>query len=205
MAYNPLIPQPTNKIKISQAQLLENFTQILNVFQANHSPFNGGTPGRHINAVFVNQTANVPPIPIDTPTLADEFALYAKTSALTGFIELFTRRSNNGTIFGITEANLIANGGYARTSSGLLLQWGTDVANATIAPFNPVTKQITTAYPNAFIGIWFTVKTVAGDPNTQLQLINIVNDNQTYQVFAGQRTAVNVDANVSYNWLSIGF
>ncbi len=191
MPYQPNIPQPATAIRISQNDLLVNFQQILATFQVNHAAFNGATPGRHAAVQFVQQAA-------DPATAANEFALYAKNSILTGQLELFTRRANSGQVVSITES-VAATPGYTRTSSGMLIQWGTDVAAA------GAQIKVLPAPMATILAMWFTIQTAGGvDANRFIELNGPFALN-TYNIFAGVRNANNVAGACNYYYVAIGF
>jgi len=131
MAYNSLIPQPTDNLSTSQPQLLANFGAIATAFNLNHTSFNSASPaaGTHMFVEMPNQNASPP------TTIANEVELYCNTSTYTTKPELFFIKQNgnadlplglrlaNG--FEISASNYIQNGGWTRLPSGILLKWGT--------------------------------------------------------------------------------
>ena len=81
MDYNASIPQPNDKLRISQAQLLENFTKLNTVFGIDHVTYSDitGDGGKHSATTFVNRTDKALTIP--PPTTAEELAFYVKDDA----------------------------------------------------------------------------------------------------------------------------
>ena len=154
MAYTSNIPQPNDDLSVSQPQILANFTEIATAFNLNHGPFNSATEGKHAFVEMPNQNAAPP------TTIANEVGLYCNTSAyspITGpepallFIKQFGTSApaplNSATGYEITTSNYIANGGWTRLPSGILIMWGfgTVPNNAT-----PITLPISATIPNFY-------------------------------------------------------
>jgi len=116
MAYNNAIPQPNDRIKDSQSQILQNFSQIFTVFGLNHANFNTANAGKH-------NIVSMPVQAVNPVTNATEVALYSKTGAVTGVPELAFRRNNSGLVVEMT-AGLLAQTGWCYLPSGLLMKWG---------------------------------------------------------------------------------
>ena len=77
MTYNANIPQGTDNISVSQAQILANFGQINSQFGIDHTPFNTGTgngDGFHKKVTWLDQSGGVPAAPGATKIVA-----YGKT------------------------------------------------------------------------------------------------------------------------------
>lgn len=89
MTYNPNIPLSADFIKISQAQLLNNFSSIFAAFTRNHQSFYLNNPGFHNVLALVTQS-------VDPTTASDEVALYSK-SGTSSQPQVFFRPSSNGT------------------------------------------------------------------------------------------------------------
>lgn len=123
--YNPLIPQPTDQLSISQGDLLDNFQALQALIDVNHVDFASGDEGKHKWVTF--------PVQVAAPAFAPgEVGLYNKLPAapfpLTGVDELFIQKSN-GTNIPMT-ASQQATPGWTYLPSGILLKWG----NATALP-----------------------------------------------------------------------
>ena len=116
MAYQENIPQPTDKIKDSQNDLLNNFQAIKTAWDVNHVTYDLGDQGKHKHVSLPEQAAA-------PATAANELAIYSKQSALTGISELFVRRESSGTELEATGASLGAIG-WSYLPSGLLIKWG---------------------------------------------------------------------------------
>lgn len=141
MPYNPAIPQANQRIRDSQPPILENFTVVNRAWNVNHGAFDTGAAieGKHNWVTFPEQAG-------DPVTLANEVAIFAKESALTGVAELFLRQENNGTVYE-WSSSLNAVEGWTRLPSGILLKWGLQAPggatpNAANVDIYPVAAQI---------------------------------------------------------------
>lgn len=115
MAYQNNIPQPNDRLKNSQDDILQNFIEIQNLIDVNHFPFGDVNEGKH-------RFISLPQSAADPATAVSEFAFFSKLSALTGQTELFSRRPTNGNVNSITE-RLDGTSGWTRLPSGILLKW----------------------------------------------------------------------------------
>ena len=131
MPYNSNIPQPNDDLSVSQPQILANFSTIATAFNLNHGNFNAVDEGKHRYVQMPNQNATPP------TTIANETGIYCNTSTLTNQPELFFIKQNGTTAppplngangYEITSSNYIANGGWTRLPSGILLKWGEAIA-----------------------------------------------------------------------------
>lgn len=104
MAFNPNIPQASDSLSQSQADILANFQAIAPLFDQGIQPF-----------VILPEQGSAP------TTAANEVALYSKD--VSGASQLFMRRESNGTEINFTSS-LQSNSGWARLPSGILLKWG---------------------------------------------------------------------------------
>lgn len=78
MTYNPSIPQGTDNISVSQAQILGNFGQLNSQFGIDHTAFNTGSGngnGFHKKVTWLDQTSSLPGAPGATRIVA-----YGKTT-----------------------------------------------------------------------------------------------------------------------------
>ncbi len=106
MAYNPNIPQQTNRMVNSQVQIRTNFQTISSVFARNHVQFNSTNPGSlqgmHNVLTFRAQTIN-------PTTSTSQISLFTKTTGAN--TDLFYAPSNSQTPIQLT---------YPSISTGLL-------------------------------------------------------------------------------------
>lgn len=116
MAYNQNIPQPANKLKNSQPQLLANFQEISTLISANHVEFNdpNGNEGKH-------KFLQMPEQGVDTSTEDDEVAMFAKQGANSQVAELNFRRQLDGVVVPFTECLQDANF-WTFVPSGILIK-----------------------------------------------------------------------------------
>lgn len=126
MVYNASIPQPNDKVRISQAELLENFTKLNNVFNVDHVTFSDitGDGGKHSAATFVNRTDKGLVIP--PATTAEEIALFVKDDAAT-IPRLFYQEPNSpvGAQIQISGSVKATANGECPLIGGLSLKWFT--------------------------------------------------------------------------------
>jgi len=96
MAYQSNIPNRDDNVSESQADLLENFTELNTQFAVNHVSFDSGDgdEGKHKFVTYVQQDD-------DPESSTDEYLIYAKDDA--GEPELFCRPQENGTAFQMTK------------------------------------------------------------------------------------------------------
>jgi len=197
MPYDNNTPLATDTIAATQQPIHDNYADIETLINVNHVGFNVADQGKH---KFVTMPVQV----ADPATLANEVALYSKTSALTAVPELFVRKQNNGVVTEITSS-LGATPGWAFTSSGMLLKWGQLTALAADYPVGtnflfPVAATI------PVFGTIFTVYVTvigagAADTNTWATLKATTTTDIT--VAGSQRTAA-VGANTVFNYLAVG-
>lgn len=110
------IPQATDKLSVSQGDLLGNF-QSLNIWMdINHYlPTDITNQGKH---KFVTMPVQV----ADPTTGGSEIALYTKSSS--GAPQIFWRQQNNGAVVNLTEGDT-STIGWSRLPSGVIVKWGT--------------------------------------------------------------------------------
>lgn len=96
MVYKDNIPRKKDDVSVSQADLLENFSELNTQFGVNHVAFDSGNgdEGKHKFVTFVEQAS-------DPETQSDEYLIYAKND--NGEPELYARPQENGTAFQITK------------------------------------------------------------------------------------------------------
>lgn len=127
MAYNSNIPQPNDRFKDTQPQILANFQAL---------------------APFGNNAAVIPTSASDPATAANEVAFYAKTSANTAISAFFIRQPSNGSVYEITSSNY-AQGtglipGWTMLPAGILMKWGrvtTSAGGSATVTLNGVASQ----------------------------------------------------------------
>jgi len=195
MAYNQNIPQPTDQISVSQAQLLANFQAIQTLVDVNHVDFASADQGKH-KIVTMPQQAGAP------VTGGTEVALVALASTLSGVTELNFCNAAAGTVYEFTSSD-VATTGWTRTAAGTLYKWGNVSGNgATVITF-PVAGNIPVFGSVASAQV--SINTIGGgnvDPNTFV-VVNAISPTQL-TVYCGQRTAASTPVATNFTYLVIG-
>lgn len=192
MAFQSNIPQPTDQISVSQADILNNFIALSTFLNINHVDFASADQGKHKFVSFPVQAV----APVTTGT---EVALYSKTSTLTGVPELFFRNATNGLEFEFTSYNPAVDG-WVRTPAGILLKWGQVNGNGQTNITFPVaanTPPFTALYSIQLT----TLGTVAIDPDKFVTLNGY--GPTVFSVYCSTRTTVGASA-VTFMYLAIG-
>lgn len=152
MVYNPNIPQGTDNLSTSQAQMLDNFGQLNTQFGIDHIPFNNsgvnGT-GFHKKVTFSTVLA-ADPTPAGTQSVA-------YTKQITGeTVPYFANSAGNGAFWfggsGDGHISLTSGGtpsaGSLTLGNGVILKWG---------QFNATSTATTYVFPVAFPNECFNV------------------------------------------------
>lgn len=101
MAYLDSIPAPADFLSLSQAQILENFSQLNTQFSIDHAALTaGGATGKHAQL-------HLPELGVAPTTIANEGCIYTFDSGTQ--TEAYYREESNGDIVQLT------NGGYTNT------------------------------------------------------------------------------------------
>lgn len=181
MVYNPSTPQATDLPYDSQAEILENFTQLNTIFDVDHVTFNAvENNGKHNQTTFIDSAADPGPG-------ADEIALYSKD--LGGVSTLYMQKESGGTVIQMSsEDPVLGIPGQTFIPGGVILKWGT---NAIISGAGGTTINFASAFPN---NCWIVLLT-ALDPNHQEVTVISRNINQ-FVARAGNPITV--------QWLAIG-
>lgn len=204
MAYNSNIPQPTDLISTSQAQILANFQAINTLIDVNHYTFNsaGATDGKHKYVSMPEQAA-------DPATAVNELAIFSKVGAISAVSELFLRRENSGIVYNFTESgqNTI---GWTRLPSNILIKWGNDTAGdgSTLKSY-PLVDGAAVAQP-AFTATPYIVLFI----KTQLQDANNcsvanwdlsgTNSATQYTINLRNTTGAVIAGSLNYRWIALG-
>lgn len=132
MAYNANIPQASDQISVSQAQLLANFQEINTYTAVDHEAFGLVDAGKHKKATFPVHAA-------PGAVGATEVGLYAANSG--GTPELWINKTASQVPF--TKSSQAATG-YTYLPSGIIMQWGTALlSNAGVAVNFPLAFPVT--------------------------------------------------------------
>lgn len=188
MAYNNAIPQPTNLISNSQAQLLANFAFIDNGvtgssgsgFSVDHISFSDADyPGMHY-------LVELPEVQTSDPTLPATASAAFYTKAVSTFGEPFFFNSNQsvgqvmwygGTGTGAVSSSIATNG-YLNLPNGLQFRWG----QATLGSSNTAT-QVT--YASAFTtGVYSIQVTSLANSASTTSVVDNTNSRTTTSFYA---------------------
>lgn len=175
MAYNQNIPQPTDALKVSQQDILDNFLQLYTFFGVNHQNFGEIDSGKH---KFLQMPVQV----ADPATNATEVAFYSKIGADSGIPELCFRRDTNGTVIPFTEG-VNATQGWSRLPSGLVMKWNSASLTAGQAVMN-ITHTLPLIGPVLSTSFWGIVYVNAdfASPATDVNAIALVNGLASNQI-----------------------
>jgi hypothetical protein len=184
MAFNPNIPQATDPIDVSQADILNNFIALDPIF-------NG------INNFIVL------PVQGSTPTTsASQVSLFSANDTFSN-PQLFFGPPSTATAINLTSSGQATNG-WARLPSNILVKWGT-----TNVPVNTLT---TVSFPAgsipAFTSIFYAsaCQTFAAGPTTSTLNTSVSAGNftaTTFQVWPNA-TTVPLSGTISITYLAIG-
>ena len=180
MAYNPNIPQPTEKLSDSQADLLENFTQLDTYLNINHTAIDGtAAQGKHKFVTLPEQVAS-------PATLANEAALFSSQGYYSAKTELLWAQENNTGTVPFTEI-FTPGAGFLSffLPTGIIIKLGEIVVPAQVVPGNnfvtpapliwPVVVN-TPAFTSAPFVFAQTLRTVVA---ASRDIVVIVNNNNT--------------------------
>jgi hypothetical protein len=186
MAYNALIPQPTDTLNNSQGDLLANFMAIQTLIDVNHYDFASSLQGKH-------KFVSLPIQSVDPATTTTELALFTKNDGL-GIPQLWIRYPNNDMSVDITGLlpSLSAGGGTTTLPSGVEIKFGLATTSAGLQ-----TITFSSPYPTALLSVQATLATTAGAAGaaTSLRLYNI----------SVNGFSVNTGVNAQYSWFAIGY
>lgn len=199
MSYNSAIPTPSQRLKDSQPEFLENFKCISALLGVDHviSPWESpasGNQGKHNQVTLPEQGS-------DPTTLTNEMAIYTKE--VSGSTNLFLANENAGNIYNISAKSWASSQGSTILPSGLVLKWGQGTTNAS----GLQTVTFTSAFSSIY-SIQVTIATASGS-NSSAE----ANDRyaRVYAYSATQFSVVTYVMNVSrkraandYTWFAIG-
>lgn len=195
MAYKANIPQPTDKLRDSQNDLLNNFDSMNAAFNFNHITFDLAGQGKHKWVSFPEQVAA-------PATAAAEMALYTQQSTLSGVSELYVRRESSGTEIEFTSG-IQATPGWTRLPSGILIKWGASTANGVTAFSLPDDGGATIPDFVTIYSVQLTVVTAGGtDTDGAVRLVSYAAPT-TINLYASPRSTAGTKA-VNFEYFVIG-
>lgn len=201
MAYNPNIPQSTDQLSQSQANLLGNFQAIQQLIDINHVDFSNGTNyGKHFFVEFPVQS----PVPT---TVGGEVGLYSQTSSLTSQPELVFARQAGSSAPSQVQITEFTSAGWARPGwailpSGILLKW--DSVSVSGNTSTVITFPTGSGIPvfNDVLNVQLTLGAPAsGTPNQIVAATNVT----TTQLTIYQKTLSGSAVNTTVLYLCLGY
>lgn len=203
MAFLPNIPQSTDQLSVSQADILNNFT-ILGAIAGNASVSSGSinsTSG--FNWLYLPPQGATPPA--GAAFTAGNVGLYSATNAATGFNELYLNKTITGptvTQIPISAYKLggtNAGNGWTYLPSGLKMAWGrstTGVANNVTITYSAEL----TSFPGFTTIFAFPQLTRISGAGTSTNFVTLTAYNQTtFQVYSSAG-----GTSTQFAWLVIG-
>jgi len=170
MAYNKDIPQPTDRIKASQNDILQNFQSINTVVSVDHVTFDAasGNQGKH-NTVSMPNYVGGAASPV---AVADEIKLFTK--AVAGVTQLFVLPEAGDTLLPERNITGATRGFIGETTlpSGIKLKWGND---------STVAGLLTVTFASTFTELYnlqLSISTVGGTNATGIEDVAI----RSYQI-----------------------
>ena len=195
MAYISTIPEATDRINQSQAQIKENFTQLKNLIDVNHVTFGGAAgEGKHIFVTFTDQTASGAPA-----TAGTDIDMY---NLLVGANQELHIKKAGGTGIPFTQSAVSSARGWTYLPSGAIMVWGRETGwNTASQAFNFNTGLATLpTFTNASPMVQLTrIRSSTSGSNTQVWLSSTTTTNFTVQRSTSTTTAID------FAWLAIGF
>ena len=192
MAYQSNIPQPTDELKDSQNDILNNFQGIKTAWDINHITFDLADQGKHAYVSLPEQSSG-------PATAANEVAVYSKQSTLSGVAELFVRKESSGDEIEFTSGTL-ATPGWTRLPSGILLKWGSSTATGATTITLPTGASIP-AFTTIFSVQLTIVDAGAADADEAISLTSF--GTTTFDVWGSPRSTTGSKA-VNFEYLIIG-
>lgn len=192
MTYNPNIPQATDLISNSQAQILANFGQLNTQFGVDHQAFNTGSgngDGTHKKITF----DNAPTEPTPAGTVSNIFPLLVGSNQELFFKNASTEYNGAGKVQ-LTGPSLLATNGYVTLSNALIVQWGTGTWTGSATA---VTINFPIAFPAHAWGV--QMMQIGSGFNNILNATSLV-----LASFVATRAVGATGTNQSFYWLAIG-
>lgn len=205
MAYQNNIPQPTDQLAVSQADILGNFAAIQTLINVNHVDFASGDQGKHKWVTLPVQTPS-PPIAFNP----GELALYSFLNPTTSVNELYINKTNQfavvqvpmtASILSTNSAPVGGTQGWSYLPSGILLKWGFGTATGSTDFLFPVAADIPAF--TAVFSMNLTALTLGIiDPDIAVTLSGF--NNLGYRAYGSNRTTTGAAACL-FQYLAIGY
>ena len=190
MTYNPNIPQADDLISESQGQILDNFTQLNDVFGKDHVKYDDATVadrGKHNQSTYKQLSA-------DPGTLTDENAIYSKDDG-SGNTRIFLQQEGPGsTVLQLSGRDpIVAVEGLTFLPGGILMQWGKVV--------NPGTSG-TVTFPFTFpVEVFSITMSMIRTSSSSNQSVYV---NDSFAIGPASFRYTSTSSNTDFFWMAIG-
>lgn len=192
--YDPLIPQATQGMNVTQQPIQDNYAEAQTTFSINHAAFASPFAGRHTVATFEKQAAVPTAVSRQIPLFAFPYSKTANATELwslkhgSSFLEIpwtaqkapaaFTVGSNTGTR------------GWSFLPTGELMKYGTLVWSGAGSAAIPLNASGEPTFANVF--------TVIATPKTVNALLSVFEFSTTRLVFSSNGGAITI------SWMVMG-
>lgn len=198
MSYKANIPQPTDRISVSQNDLLHNFAALNTIFGFNHVTWDSVTNnGKHTVVSLQRQTVAptvgaYPGNPID----GTDGAVYGFNFSVTNRSELYYKNASTETAYPISAGSRLTSG-WAFIGGATVMAWGSSSGSGDV-----VIIPAPATYP-AFTNIFSAQVTtfMVTSPNNVLARLKSI-DPTGITVFCSNLSGT--AANTSFQWMIIG-
>lgn len=205
MAYNANIPQATDQLSQSQADLLANFQALQVLIDVNHVDFASADQGKHKWITW--------PVQGSAPSFnSGEIGAYSLLSSVTTINELYLNKLVSGSTavqVPMTASILSTNAapsnlsfGWTYLPSGILIKWDFNVMQTgqQTVPFR--TGANIPVFQSCFLVVPFIASGGAGDVNEAVRLTSV--NNTDFGVYCSPRTSTGPAA-VTFAYVAIGY
>lgn len=204
MPYQANIPQPNNRIKDSQSDILQNFQAIDTVFAEDHEPFNSADEGKHVS---VRLTAQSPAPSFGATEVGIYNATYNNNTSIRNEVFVHKKTSSSSINVPMTASILSQNGtvgtnaaGWTYLPSGILMHWGSASGSGFV---NVATNPNFPAFAQVFTVQVSPAQSGTGDLNYAVRIDNILTNG--FDVYVSSRTGTGPAAQPgSFQYLIIG-
>jgi len=202
MPYSNAIPQSTDRLPISQPDLLQNFKEIQIFIEVNHETF-GATAGEGKHK-FVTLPQGTVGGAFPLVTSATEMGIYCKTNGTNPALYVRKPSQTVGVVTNDIDFTTVgaADPGWLKLPSGIIMKWGLTTATGVTTITYPVGAGIP-AFATAVYSVQLTpYGTDAANMNIDIRLrgyANILN----FDVVATRRYQNNLDT-CQFTYLAIG-
>ena len=205
MPYQQNIPQPTDLLSQSQADILGNFQGIKTLIDVNHVTFDAIGAGKHFKVSL--------PVQSPAPTFdAGEVGMYSFLNPTTSKNELYINKTNQITVtqipatasvLSITSAPASGASGWTYLPSGILLRWGAFTGQTGYA----VQSVTGSGFPGftQMLNVQVTPFVVGNtDANIAVTFAGIIS-NTSFATYVAVRYNSGVAGTGGYTYLAIGY